>query len=202
MTIFQLSEKIWQEFHKNDPLHLSEEEMAEIEEIQQSIEDSDLELLKNETISRSFEFIKDLVYQLTWEESELLVAGVLRAIGYKTRMSSKGGDGGYDIIASPDGLEMTEPIIKAEVKHKTKSKEKVGAPDIRNFIGGLRNSTKGIYVSTTGFSKDAIQEADRANFYITLIDLDRLVELITEYYEMLDVDTKALVPLKRIYWPL
>ena len=123
-------------------------------------------------------------------------------MGYKTRLTSRGSDLGSDIMASPDGLEMVEPIIKTEVKHKTKSKDKIGAPDLRNFIGGLRPPTRGIYVSTTGFTKEAQYEAERANFQITLVDLDRLVDLIVEYYEQLDTETKALVPLRKMYWPV
>ena len=73
--------------------------------------------------------------------------------------------------------------------------------DIRSFIGGMRGFHKGIYVATTGFTIDAKYEAERANFPITLVDADLLVELITENYEQLSPEVKALVPLRKIYWP-
>jgi restriction system protein len=36
----------------------------------------------------------------------------------------------------------------------------------------MRGHHKGIYVTTSGFSKEAQYEAERANFAITLIDSD------------------------------
>jgi restriction system protein len=84
---------------------------------------------------------------------------------------------GKDIIASPDGLGLLEPRIIVQVKHKTSA---VGAPDLRSFIGGLRGGHKGIYVSTGGFTKEARYEAERANVPLTLVNLDDLVELITQ----------------------
>ena len=59
-----------------------------------------------------------------------------------------------------------------------------------------------LYISTGGFSKEANYEAERANVPVTLIDLDALVMLLTEHYDHLDAETRALVPLKRIYWPV
>jgi restriction system protein len=53
---------------------------------------------------RSHEFIKDRISKLDWEQMQLLVAGLLRAMGYKTRISPMGADRGKDIIASPDGF--------------------------------------------------------------------------------------------------
>ncbi len=220
LTIFEVPLKVWKELIKDHPKYMSKEDLAIAgDEANKMIEDEGLEEdvrpiiveyekehelddIKEDVISRSNEFIKDLIVKLEWDELEKLVAGILQAMGYKARLTGRGPDLGSDIIASLDGLEMTEPIIKVEVKHKIKSKDKIGAPDIRSFVGGLRNTTKGIYVSSTGFSKDAKMEAERANFQITLVDLDRLVELLIDYYETLDSESRALVPLKRIYWPV
>ena len=201
LSIFEVSDDIWQDLLESHPGYISDEDYENIIEAQKYFDEQELQALKRDTVSRSQEFIKDLIHTLDSEEMELLVAGILRAMGYKTRMTPRGGDLGSDIVASPDGLEMTEPIIKIEVKHKIKSRDKVGAPDIRNFVGGLRTTTKGIYVSTTGFSKEANYEAERANFQVTLVDIDRLLELLIDTYESLDSETKSLVPLRKIYWP-
>ena len=128
-----------------------------------------------------------------------LVAGLLRGMGYKTTVSPRGPDRGRDIIASPDGLGFEDPRIVVEVKHRTVSMD---SQKIRSFTGGLRPGHKGLYVSTGGFSKDARYEAERSNIPITLIDLDALVKLLVEYYDKIDVDTKLLVPLAKIYWPI
>lgn len=204
MTIFEVPEDVKKDLEMAHPGYISEEDQEAIDEMiehQEQFQKEEEDRIREEIVSKSNEFIKDQVVQLSWSEMEALTAGIFRAMGYKTRMTSKGSDLGSDIHVSPDGLGMIEPRIKVEVKHKVKSKEKVGSDLLRNFIGGLRTE-KGIYVSTTGFSKDAQYEAERANFTITLIDADLFVELLLENYEGLEPEIKALVPLKKIYWPV
>ena len=77
----------------------------------------------------------------------------------------------------------------------------MGRKAITSFTGGLRPGHKGIYVSTGGFSKDAKYEAERSNIPVTLIDLDQLVKLIVQYYDSFDTETRALIPLTKIFWP-
>ena len=161
--------------------------------------DDELDNIRNDFIEKSHEFIKDRVLQLDWEEMQELVAAVLRAMGYKTRVSPRGSDRGKDIIASPDGLGLEDPRILVEVKHRQGS---MGAHEIRSFIGGIRTGDKGVYISTAGFTKDAKYEADRANVPVMLIDSDYLVELITQNYDSFDSDGRALIPLKKLYWPM
>ncbi|MBC8285925.1 MAG: restriction endonuclease [Nitrospinae bacterium] len=157
----------------------------------------EVELIKD-IQNQAHEFIKDKVNKLDWEEMQELVAGVLRAMGYKTQVSPAGPDQGKDIIASPDGFGFETPRIMVEVKHR---KGSMGATDIRSFLGGRHKDDKGLYVSTGGFTKDAIYEAERANIPLTLMNLDKLVKAITEHYENMDLETRVLVPLKKVYWP-
>nr|WP_262506362.1 restriction endonuclease [Rufibacter tibetensis] len=144
--------------------------------------------------------MKDKVLALDWEQMQELVSGILKGMGYKTLISPKGADRGKDIIASPDGLGLENPKIMVEVKHRTNTT--MGSQEIRSFLGGLRSGDKGLYVSTGGYSKDARYEAERANIPITLIDLEMLVRLIIQHYDNFDSDTRALIPLKKIYWPV
>lgn len=149
--------------------------------------------------SKAKEFIKDRIIALDWEEMQELVAGVLRAMGYKTRISPQGSDRGKDIVASPDGLGLEQPRIVVEVKHR--SNQTMGSQEIRSFLGGRHKDDKGMYVSTGGFSKDAKYEADRAAIPLTLIDIDDLVDLVIENYEKMDMETRSLLPLTKIFWP-
>lgn len=146
------------------------------------------------------DFVEDRIARLGPYEMQDLVAGVLRAMGYKTRVSPPGPDGGHDIFASPDGLGLEEPRIFVEVKHR--SSTQIGAPEIRSFLGGRRTGDRCLYVSTGGFTKDAKSEAQRASVPLTLVDLGQLRELLVDYYEKLDPETQQLVPLKRLYWPI
>lgn len=161
------------------------------------VEDN-LEVLKEDMISKAHEFIADKMLALDWDDMQELVAGLLRAMGYKTIVSPKGSDRGKDILASPDGLGLEEPRIKVEVKHRAGS---MGSQEIRSFTGGLRPGDRGLYVSTGGFSRDSRYEADRSNIPLTLIDADMLVQLIVQNYDNFDSDTKTLLPLTKIYWP-
>ncbi len=146
----------------------------------------------------AFEITKDRVNRLNWDQLQELVAGVLRAMGYKTRVAPKGPDRGVDIMASPDGFGFESPRIMVEVKHRG---DTIGAPEIRSFIGGRHKDDKGMYVSTGGFSKEARYEAERANITVFLMDLDELVKAIYRNYDSMDIDAQSLIPLKKIYWP-
>ena len=136
--------------------------------------------------------------QLDWEDMQKLVAGLLRAMGYKTRISAVGPDRGKDIVASPDGFE--SPRIVVEVKHRPNSS--MGTQEIRSFMGGRHSDDKGLYVSTGGFTKEACYEAERAKVPVTLMGRDELVEALIDYYKHMDAEARRLVPLRRVYWPV
>jgi len=103
-------------------------------------------------------------------------------------------------MASPDGLMLQEPRIFVEVKHRTGTA--MGAKEIRSFLGGRKPGDRCLYVSTGGFSKDAHYEADRSNVPLTLLNLEALRKLLIDNYDRIDPDTRALVPLRKFYWPL
>lgn len=147
---------------------------------------------------QSREYIKDMVARLEPREMEQLVAGILRAMGFKTRVSPVGPDRGKDIIASPDGFGFRDPRIVVEVKHRS---GQMGSQALRSFLGGRHPGDRGLYVSTGGFSKDALYEAERAQVPMTLWTLDDLVRALVEHYDQTDAETKRMVPLKRVYWP-
>jgi len=153
--------------------------------------------LKEDTRNRANEFIKDRILRLSWEDAQELVAGILRAMGYKTKIVPKGLDRGKDIEASRDGLGLEDPKIVVQVKHR---EGQIGAHQVRSFIGILRPGQKGLFVSSGGFSKEARYEAERSNFALTLIDLDDLVGLLIQYYDNFDSETRTLLPLTKIYW--
>ena len=169
-------------------------------EPEEEVAEEEAEVILRDTLSKAHEFIKDRVLALDPAEMEALAAALLRAMGYKTRVTPKGPDQGRDVIASPDGLGFQAPRIITEVKHRPK--DSMGAEKLRSFIGGLRAEDRGLYVSTGGFTKDARYEAGRSNIPVTLVDADYLAELIVEHYERFDDEGRALIPLKKFYWPL
>lgn len=134
-TLFLLSDSARDELlalAKGNPAKVDEETEKETEE--------DESQLLNGTRAQSKEFIKDRISQLDLYELQDLVAGLLRAMNYKTRVSSPGPDRGVDILASPDGFGLEQPRIMVEVKHR---KETMGAQEIRTFLGGRHKDNKG-----------------------------------------------------------
>jgi restriction system protein len=160
------------------------------EELQQSNKDAAQEALG---------LIEDKILELDEYDMQELVAALLRAMGYRTRVSPPGPDRGVDVIASPDGLGLQEPRIKVEVKHRASSA--MGSQEVRSFLGSLRGGDKGLYVSSGGFTREAKYEAERATIPMTLIDLTELAQLVTDHYDNFDPKGRALVPLVRIYRP-
>lgn len=160
---------------------------------------SEMSLSLDDIETRASDLIADRLSKLSWSDMQDLVAGVLRGMGYKTEVSPKGADRGKDIIASPDGFGFQDPRIIVEVKHRVTTS--IGAPDIRAFLGGRQDGDKCLYVSTGGFTREARYEAERARYPLKLMTLEELTEVILADYDKLDSQTKALIPLTRIYWP-
>ena len=145
------------------------------------------------------ERIKDRIAQLNWDQMQQLVAGLLRAMGYVTQVTQAGADRGRDIVASPDGFGFLEPRIVVEVKHR---QGRMGAPEIRKFLGGRKQHEKGLYVSIGGFTQEANYEAERASIPLTLMDSEQLIDALLRNYSKLDDATRQLLPLAQLYWPL
>jgi restriction system protein len=191
LTLFSVDDDVWDEL-------VTASRNPAAAETQISDEKEELEETKHDTKIRAHELIKDKILRLDADEMEELAAAILRAMGFKTRVSPKGPDRGVDVLASPDGLGLQEPRIKVEVKHRSNA---MGAPDIRAFLGGLRPGDRGMYVSTGGFTKEAKYEAERSNTPATLINLDELAHLVVMHYDSFDLEGRALIPLVKVYWP-
>ncbi|MEO0531762.1 MAG: restriction endonuclease [Planctomycetota bacterium] len=166
----------------------------------QESDDSEDDLLAADVANRAQEFLEDRIARLDWEQMQELVAEILRAMGYRARVSPKGGDRGVDVIASPDGLGLQEPRIFVEVKHRPGTS--ISSDQVRSFIGGRQPGDRCLYVSTGGFTKDARYEAERSSVPLTLVTLPDLRELVTEYYDRFSPAGAALIPLERLYWPI
>lgn len=188
LTLFAVNNDVWAEIEtalmgKKD---IEPEPMGDESEVLNNIKE------------QSKEFIKDRISRLGPFELQDLVAGLLRAMGYKTRVSLPGSDRGIDILASPDGFGFEQPRIVVECKHR---KGAMGSQDVRSFLGGRHKDDKGLYVSTGGFTKEARYEADRASIPLTLMDMDQLVDAITDNYEQMDSQVRTLLPLVKAYLP-
>jgi restriction system protein len=132
-------------------------------------------------------------------ELQDLVAALLTGMGYHIGwVAPKGKDGGVDVIAFDDPLGTRPPRIKVQVKRQ---QQKVDVSGLRAFMAVLSGDDAGIFVNTGGFTEDAKVEARTQHTRrVTLIDLERLVDLWTDHYPRLDERARRRMPLRPIYF--
>ena len=91
---------------------------------------------------------------------------------------------------------LTEPpLLRSSEKRYTAT---VGRPEIQKFAGALHGQhvTKGIFITTSDFSRDANDYVSKISRKIVLIDGSRLAELMIEFG--MAVATEATYTVKRI----
>ena len=188
-TIFQIQDEHWKEIYA---------QLSSGTKKQQSQTDADEAdaLVAKDLEGKINQRVEDKIDALSWEQMEHLVAALLRAMGYRTQMTPKGGDGGVDIYASPDGLMFKEPRIRAEVKHR---KGKMDVKDIQKLLSAKRGA-RGLYVSTGGFKSGALDVARREE--ITTLNLEQLTEQVIEHYDNFDAEGRKLLPMQKLYLPV
>ncbi len=144
--------------------------------------------------------IRDHITGMGPYEFQDLVAATLRGMGYSTPVvAPPGPDGGTDIIAYRDPLGIQKPHLRVQVKHR------MGTRSSREEIAALRGIVRsdreiGMFVSSGGFAKPAVDEARQGAAHIELVDLDRLLELWIEHYDRLSEEDRALLRLRKVYF--
>lgn len=132
-------------------------------------------------------------------EFQEMVAALLRAMGYHVSwISPPGKDGGIDILAWGDPLGTRAPRIKVQVKRYSSN---ITVDGLRSFMALLGEDDVGLFVTTSGFTKDAQDEArTQEKRKITLVDLERFFDLWVEYYPKLEDAARRRFPLQPIYF--
>ena len=149
-----------------------------------------------EQTTRDF-VLKRLAQELKGHPFAEFVAHLLSAMGYRTRVSPEGPDGGIDIVAHRDELGFEPPIIKVQVKSTEGS---VGDPVVSALYGKVGPSEFGLLVTLGSITSQATNFA-KSKSNLRLIDGEELVALIFSHYEEFDSRYKGLVPLRRVYVP-
>ncbi len=114
---------------------------------------------------------------------ERLVVDLLLKMGYggsridAGRALGKTGDGGIDGVIDQDQLGLDRIYIQAK---RYDPDNAVSEPDIRNFCGslGANKAAKGVFVTTSYFTKPAEEFAERHPYKVVLIDGDELARLM------------------------
>src|ERR1019366_7695872 len=123
--------------------------------------------------------LKRLAQELKGHPMADFVAHLLNRMGYRTRVSPEGADGGIDIIAHKDELGFEPPIVKVQVKSGEGS---VGDPIVSALYGKVAAEEFGLMV-TLGVYTNQAKSFARSKANLRLIDGSDLVDLILEHYE-------------------
>ena len=173
-------------------------ESSEAPGIGDQTEDESVGILAEEIEDSARDFVlKRLARELKGHPLAHFLGHLLEQVGYHTRVSPEGRDGGVDIVAHRDVLGFEPPIVKVQVKSGEGSS---GDPEVSALYGKLSDGEFGLFVSLGTFTAPARAFAQtRSN--LRLIDGGELVDLIFEHYESLDAKYKGLIPLKRVFVP-
>ena len=126
----------------------------------------------------------DIVRQSTPAFFERLVVELLVRMGYggshreAARAVGQVGDEGIDGIIDQDRLGLDTIYIQAK-----KWDQCVGRPEIQKFVGALagKRAKKGVFITTSSFSQEAVRYVSTIEARIVLIDGKRLAELMIDY---------------------
>jgi restriction system protein len=134
---------------------------------------------------------------------ERLVVELLVKMGYGGSIKDAGkaigksGDEGIDGTIKEDKLGLDIIYIQAK---RWKSGNGVGRPELHKFVGALagQGAKKGIFITTSNFTKEALQYTPKNETKIVLIDGEQLAQLMIDYnlgctpqqiYELKKIDT-------------
>lgn len=116
---------------------------------------------------------------------ERLIVELLVAMGYggshddAARQLGKSGDGGIDGIIDEDRLGLDRIYVQAK---RYGAGSVVGRPEVQGFVGSLvgLGASKGVFVTTSTFSRQALDYVKGLQQRVILIDGARLTELMVE----------------------
>ena len=115
---------------------------------------------------------------------ERLVVELLVKMGYGGSRKDAGeavgqsGDGGIDGIINEDKLGLDVIYIQAK-----RWEAAVGSKEVRDFVGSLvgQKATKGIFITTSRFTRETVDYVRTIGHKVILIDGDRLAQFMIDY---------------------
>jgi restriction system protein len=145
--------------------------------------------LLNKVIGLHFTFFEKLVVELV---VKMGYGGSIKDAG---KAVGKSGDEGIDGTIKEDKLGLDIIYIQAK---RWQPGNIVGRPDIQKFVGALagQGARKGIFITTSSFTKDAIEFVKRIDTKIVLIDGVQLAGLMIDHD--VGVAKSAIYEIKKI----
>lgn len=173
---------------ENDPINdqTPEENLAQAyRQLQKSLASE----LLNRVLELSPAFFERLVVEL------LVKMGYGGSIKDAGRAMGKSGDEGIDGTIKEDKLGLDIIYIQAK---RWKLGNVVGRPEIQKFVGALagQGAKKGIFITTSNFTKEAMEYTPRNETKIVLINGEQLSQLMIDYN--LGCTTQQIFELKKL----
>jgi restriction system protein len=180
---------------------------AASDNVETKIADIENDLTPEENIEQSYQNIKSQlaedillkIKEMSPKFFENLVVELLVKMGYGGTIKDAGqavgrsGDEGIDGIIKEDRLGLGKIYIQAKRWDGC-----VGRPEIQKFLGALvgQGAQKGVFITTSYFSKEALGFDPKGDTKIVLIDGEQLAQYMIDYD--LGVSTVATYQIKRI----
>ncbi len=123
----------------------------------------------------------DLLYELNSRKFEELVAELFNRDGLEVKLTPARKDGGYDILARAN-TELGKHLYLVECKRYAEHKP-VGVAIVRALYGIVtaEDATSGLIVTTSRFTKGALQFAGEFEYRMTLKDKNNIVAWLTRH---------------------
>lgn len=182
----EINIKFLQQFSEFNEFRKKKDEGEEEQVIQEETSQTPQELLEYgyQKIKRDLaQELIELVKKASPRFFEQLVVELLLKMGYGGSLKDAGkaigqsGDGGIDGIIKEDKLGLDVIYIQAK-----RWENVVGSKEIRNFVGSLvgQKANKGVFITTSGYTKDALEYVKTITHKVILIDGEMLSQLMIE----------------------
>lgn len=144
------------------------------------------ERIIRDTVTNEYSYLQEIISDprriesLSSRQFEELVADVFYKLGYEVELTKQTRDGGRDVIATKCDNGLTYMLV-IECKHYSRNR-KVSVSLVRE-LSAVRNdnkANKALLVTSSFFSRDARLYANESNKLIELIDVNRLMDLISQ----------------------
>jgi len=160
-------------------------EIGQVDTVDQTPEES-LELAYQRIRKALAQEVLNKVQKLPAAFFERLVVELLVRMGYGGSIKDAGkaigrsGDEGIDGTIKEDKLGLDVIYIQAK---RWQLGNVVGRPEIQKFVGALagQGAKKGIFITTSSFTRDALQYMPKNETKIVLIDGEQLAQLMIDY---------------------
>ncbi|MGS0824935.1 restriction endonuclease [Shewanella sp. 0m-8] len=185
--------------HTSTPNHHEDKNLKQID----TTPSEALDLAFDEILESRYELILDTILSKTPTEFEHLVVKLLGKMGYGDQISNSGfvtkasNDGGIDGVVKEDVLGFGRIHIQAKRYARENS---ISRESIQNFVGALAvaQSNKGVFITTSRFTKGASDYAKNLNGSTNLVLIDglQLAKYIYDY--SLGMQTERVIEIKEL----